>query len=244
MQIIRGINQLRGFLKDNTALGCLADTGLLYAASDTDDRLYNQALEVFEALEEFDTRIYSNVISRMEFVDLIFRKQITIGAIETFKMLNTTTAHRGLFNILKSIRDENTALKHQNQSYKVSEGKLKKLREQLEIAAGPENWREFCQQFIGKMLLNEWTILEEEFGLHFVEVLEGQTSEVIERPLHWADMIRIMGTQGIRGPDAMIANLFLKSRLPLLITTDSDIVRSFDEDDPEHQTKTILHLEQ
>ena len=125
--------------------GILADTGFLYAASDTDDRLFKQALEVFELLEEFKTRIYANVISRMEFVDLIFRKQITIGAVETFQNMNTETTHKVLFNLLKSIRDENTAQRKDNQSYKIPEGRLKKLREQIELSANPVRMEEVLQ---------------------------------------------------------------------------------------------------
>lgn len=66
-------------------------------------------------------------------------------------------------------------------------------------------------------------------GLNFVEVLEGGRSDVIAEPLHWSDMVEVIGEQGIRGPDAMIANLFLKSRLSLLITTDKEIAGSFNE---------------
>lgn len=245
MQVIRGISQLADYLNNNGCEpGCLSDTGFLYALSDTDDRLYKEALNVFDLFEEFNVRIYANVISRMEFIDLLFRKQITIGAVETFKKLNVGTTPKGLFNLLKSIRDENTALLNDNQSYKVPEGKLKKLREQLELYAGPTEWKEFSRRFTGEMLFNEWKIFEQELGLNLVEVLEGGTSDIIAQPLHWSDMVQVMGKEGIRGPDAMIANLFLKSCLPLLITTDNDIVRSFDDDDPEHASKTIFHLEQ
>jgi hypothetical protein len=93
------------------------------------------------------------------------------------------------------------------------------------------------------MLFNEWQIFEQELGLNFVEVLEGGTCDVLVKPLHWIDMVRIMGEQGIRGPDAMIANLFLKSRFRLLITADKDIALSFSDDDPEHEYKTILYID-
>jgi hypothetical protein len=35
-------------------------------------------------------------------------------------------------------------------------------------------------------------------------------------------MVQIMGKNGMRGSDAMILNLYLKSEFPLLITGDSD----------------------
>ena len=241
MQIIRGTNQFRDWLRANGPVSCLADTGFLYAVADTDDRLYANAIEVFDALEENKVPVYVNVISRLEFVDLVFRKQITIGAVEAFGESDPLAAQKGLFNLLKSIRDENTAQKRSGQSYKVSDNKLKKLREQLGLVDA-FGWRRFCQEYAGEKLFNEWEILEDELGFNFIEVLEGQTSGVIEQPLRWADMVRVMGEKGLRGPDAMISNLFLKSKLPLLITTDFDIADSFDAE-ADMTAKAILHLE-
>jgi hypothetical protein len=50
---------------------------------------------------------------------------------------------------------------------------VKKLRRELELAAGPKKWRAFCQTYAGDMRLNEWKILEQDLGLYFVEGLEG-----------------------------------------------------------------------
>lgn len=240
MRVLRGLDSLRKFFEINRA-GVLADTGFLYAAADTDDRLNDQALDVYELLEEFEIPVYVNVISRMEFADLIFRKQLTIGAIETYEKMSGNEK-KSMFNFLKSIRDENTAHLRAGQSYKIAEGKLKKLRsafEELDAAA----WRIFCEQYAGEKLSNEWRILEEEFGMEFIEVMEGQTSEVIARPLYWRDMIQVMGREGLRGPDAMIANLYLKSSLSLLFTTDGDIINSFGDDNEEHAGKFVFHLQ-
>ena len=241
MRVLRGLDSFKKFI-DSSRSGVLADTDFLYASADTDDRLNDKALEAFEILEELEVPIYVNVISRMEFADLIFRKQLTIGAIETYEKMGSED-HRDLFNFLKSIRDENTAHRRSGQSYKVAEGRLKKLRAHFE-GVSETAWKVFCGQYAGEKLSNEWKILEEEFGMKFIEVLEGQTSDIIEKPLYWGDMIQVMGREGLRGPDAMITNLFIKSRLPLLITTDADIVKSFGDDDPDHIEKYVFHLEQ
>lgn len=244
MRVIRGANQLKHYLNSNDcSSGCLADTGFLYAASYTDDRVYPQAVEAFELLEEFDIPIFANVISRMEFVDLIFRKQLTLGALQIFKELKATPTHEDLFNFLKKIRDEDTSHKRHRRSYKIGEKQLKKLRQKLELALGSTGWKAFCSKYAGAMLKNEWQIMEEELGLHFVEVLEGQTSDIITEPLKWIDMVQTMGDLGIRGPDAMILNLFTSSNLPLLITADKDFEFK-DSDDKSNLGKTILILEE
>jgi hypothetical protein len=243
MKIVRGITELKCFMrKIDCSTGCLADTGFLYGASDMDDLFYKQAQEVFEILEEQNIPVHTNVISRMEFVDLIFRKQLTIGAISLFESLNTQTEHKNLFDFLKKIRDDNTAAKRNKQSYKIGENQLKKLRAKIENSAGAAGWKSFCLKYAGLMLLQEWKILEEELGLYFIEVLDGQTSELIPNPLHWSDMIHTMGELGIRGPDSMIINLFKCSSLPLLITTDKDF--NFNEvDDGFLDSKGVLILD-
>ena len=244
MEIIRGTDELRERLAaGRCGPGCLADTGFLYAASYMDDRVHQKAVEAFDLLAEFEVRIYANVISRMEFVDLVLRKQITLGAIQTFERMNAKSAHATLFKLLKNIRDENVAHRRKGPSYKISESTLKKLRKEMEAAAGSKGWSVFCASYLGEILLKEWEILEEELGLRFVEALDGRTSEVIDHPLLWADMVQLMGHKGIRGPDAMIVNFFLKSRLPMLVTTDSDIVGLFEVDDLTCADKTILHLD-
>ncbi len=72
------------------------------------------------------------------------------------------------------------------------------------------------------MLVNEWTMMDEEIGLNFIEAVDGGTSEEITSPLQWSDMVDLMGEHGMWGPDAMILNLFNNSKFSLLVTSDSD----------------------
>lgn len=244
MQILRGIDQLKNFLSQtDCSNGCLADTGFLYGASYTDDRVYKQALEVFLVLEEQNIPIYTNVVGRMEFVDLVFRKQVTLGAIKVFGALNPKSSHKALYDLLKKIRDDDTASNRNGQSFKVGEKQLKKLREKIVESTGEKGWQSFCSKYVGQMLINEWQILEDDLGLHFLEVMEGQTSQLIPQPLHWKDMVHTMGELGVRGPDAMIINLFKTSSINLLVTADKDFEFS-GANDISLQSKAVLILEE
>jgi hypothetical protein len=244
MQILRGIDQLNIFLNQiDCSVGCLADTGFLYGASYTDDRVYHEALDVFLILEEKSIPIHTNVVGRMEFVDLVFRKQLTLGAIKIFSLMNPKTSHKSLYDFLKKIRDDDTAIKKTGQSFKIGEKQLKKLRDKIEESSGESGWRQFCSTYVGEMLTNEWEMLEEDLGLHFIEVMEGQTSVLIPKALYWKDMVKTMGQLGVRGPDAMIINLFQSCILPLLITADKDFEFS-NVSDGFLKNKAILILEQ
>ncbi len=243
MTIIRNLKDLSlYFQKSDCQPGCFADTGFLYAVAYDDDRLFNKANDVLDLFSEHKVSIYANVISRMEFVDLIFRKQVTIGCIQLLDKLKREIHAQPIYNLLKDIRDKDTAARRQSQSYKIDERRLKKLRETVEQAYGIIDWKDFCKKYVGSMLVEEWTLLENEFGLNFVEVLEDAKSDLMNEPLTWKDMVQVMGEHGLRGPDAMIVNLFSKSKFPLLITSDGDFETCFTDPLQTQSEKTIFIL--
>lgn len=186
MEILRGVGSLKKFLMTtDCSAGCLADTGFLYGVSDVDDRVYEQAQAIFEILEEKNIPVHTNIIGRVEFVDLVFRKQLTIGAIKLFESMTPHSSHKGLYNFLKKIRDDNTIARRNRQSFKLGETQLKKLRSKLEDLVGVGGWQNFCTKYAGEMLLNEWRILEEELGLYFICFADIET----DLPAHKAVLI-------------------------------------------------------
>lgn len=89
MKLLRTVDELGSFLEHSTReFGYLADTGFLYALAYEDDRLHHRANDILDLLSEREVALYANVISRLEFVDLIFRKQVTQGAIQQFNALD------------------------------------------------------------------------------------------------------------------------------------------------------------
>ena len=137
MRVLKGIQDLSDFFSNHdSSLGCLADTGFLYAISYDDDRLFEKANVVLDMLADHDVPIFANVISRVEFIDLIFRKQVTLGAVQMFEMIEDSSKYKNFFNFLKHIRDQNTAHKRQQSSYKIDERSLKRLRHSLKATVG------------------------------------------------------------------------------------------------------------
>lgn len=243
MQILRTAQALSTYLKNkNCKPGCFADTSFLYGVAYRDDRLFERANDVLDLLSENAVPIYANVISRMEFVDLILRKQLTAACVALFDELEPSSDNKELFNLLKNIRDRNTAARRDHESYKINESQIKKLRKLIINSTAGTDWKGFCGKYTGALLVSEWRMTEEEMGLNFVEILEGATSEFFKEPLLWNDMVQIMGKNGMRGPDAMIVNLFLKSSFPLLITGDSDFESAMTDSGGGHPEKTVFIL--
>jgi predicted nucleic acid-binding protein len=223
MRLICKVEDL-GIFIDRTGIepGCFADTGFLYAISYDDDQFHQRANQVHDLVADKKMSIFANVISRMEFVDLIFRKQVTSGAIQLFGELDSSLSSSKIFKLLKKIRDDQTAAVREDKSFKVGERQLKDLRSYISETDSIKDWKSFCERFVGQLLSSEWALLENDFGLNFVEVMEGKPSGLFNSDLKWSDMVALMGINGMRGPDAMILNLFAKSKFPLLITADSD----------------------
>jgi len=243
MQVLRGLDELSNFIATNDCqLGCFADTGFLYGLAYDDDRLFTQANDVHDLLAEASIPIYSNVISRLELIDLIFRKQVTTGCVQMLNGTGSPAHGKDIYKILKDIRDKVTAAERRKESYKIDEGRLKKLRKNIDAEYGVSDWQQFCEKYVGTMLAREWSILEQELGLNFVEVMEGQTSPLFNNPLYWNDMVQVMAKHGQRGPDAMIINLFVQSKFPLLITSDSDLESCFKDPLQNYSDKAIFVL--
>ncbi len=243
MRILNNLQEVHRYIQQQGSLkGCLADTGFLYALSYCDDRFFDKANDVLDLLSEKQIAIFTNVVSRMEFVDLIFRKQITGGAIHIYEELLPKEKNKHFYNFVKSIRDQESRGRKINNSFKVGEYHIKKLREEILQYYGDKSWQDFCRQFVGNMLVNEWLILEKEFGLNYMEALEGSNHEQLNLPLYWLDVVQLMGEQGFRAPDAMIVNFFSKSKFDLLITSDQDFKKFFSTTEKELNSKAVYIL--
>lgn len=243
MKILKSIEDLHQYLKNNDlGPGCFADTGFLYGLTYDDDRLFDSANDVHDLLSRFKISIYTNVISRLELIDLVFRKQVTQGCISTFNSHSIINFHSEIYKLLKDIRDKYSTALRKKTSYKIDERRLKQIRKNINHEYGFYDWKDFCRTYLDSTFINEWVVIEDEFGLNFIESMEGETSPLLNSPLLWKDMVHIMATEGQRGSDAMIINLFKKSKFPLLITSDSDLENSFGEDSYPLQDKAIFIL--
>jgi predicted nucleic acid-binding protein len=243
MLILNNLKEVNQYLEQLGSLhGCLADTGFLYALSYDDDRFFEKANDLHDLLSEKQIAIFTNVVSRMEFVDLIFRKQVTGGVIQLYDELIAKENSKYFYNFVKNIRDLESRGRKINNSFKVGEYHIKKLREEISQHYGDKSWQDFCRQFVGKMLINEWRLLENEFGLNYMEALEGTCHELLNLPLDWVDVVQLMAEQGFRTPDAMIINMFSKSKFELLITSDQDFKKFFSTSDKELNSKAIYIL--
>lgn len=59
--------------------------------------------------------------------------------------------------------------------------------------------------------------------MEMISVRDGDNSPHLESVPRWEDATMLMGKYGIASADAMILNMFLCSRIPVLLTADSEM---------------------
>jgi hypothetical protein len=68
-----------------------------------------------------------------------------------------------------------------------------------------------------------WSQAEAELGLNFISLRADDNSDYLHSHPDWDEAIRIMGRYGIGSSDAMIVNMFLCSKMPVLLTADTEM---------------------
>ena len=96
----------------------------------------------------------------------------------------------------------------------------------------------FCRNYLSGKLAPIWSDAEKELGLNFISLRSEDNSSYLDKIPDWEDVISMMGKYGIGSSDAMILNMFLCSKIPVLLTTDLEMAECAAEES--HGTKFIF----
>jgi predicted nucleic acid-binding protein len=209
-------SQFEWYLKElpSPPQGCFVDTNLLFAADYEVHRLYDEAVELGEALLLHRIPIFSNATIRSELLEL--KRRVLIGeALLDFLEMGQKHLPVRVVNALRSLKTSIRESIATGSHYLLSDRQIKKSRDLFESEIGPGTWKDFCSKFIGDKLESEWERQVERKGINY---LDGRPSEYLTSPIEWSDAIRLIETFGIGTSDAMILNIFLKSVFPFIVT--------------------------
>lgn len=225
MRLISDVSEFKSFVEssEKVARGCVVDTSVLFAVT-YESKSHLAATEAMEFLAEKSVPLISNVTTRSEFLDVIIRRQLTCGVIEFFNRYGKTIdSSTRLFKILKSVRDKESENESQGDVYVLEPTRLKEIRRLLSDDGNRvSRWLQFCAHYLSPRLQDEWELLEDEYGLTFLEVLEGEINDYFPKGLLWKDLVKLAGRSGLRSSDAMILNFFGSSVFEVLVTRDHD----------------------
>ena len=84
-------------------------------------------------------------------------------------------------------------------------------------------WQKFCHDFLHDKITPIWSETEKELNLNFITLRSQDHSPYLNTNPEWERAVDIMGRYGISSADAMIVNMFLCSKIPLLLTADLEM---------------------
>ncbi|MGE4232380.1 MAG: hypothetical protein AB7F43_03535 [Bacteriovoracia bacterium] len=220
------INDLPEILNSNRSVktGCIVDTNLLFAASFPLDSFNEWAEEVFKTLSNLQIPIFTNLNVRSEFIELNRRVLIPECLIDMHEDLAGRFTPR-IEQQLKSLRTLKANASKENRTFKFSDSEIKRYRKLLaEFTLGSDNgWDLFCREYFHPFIKDVWNEAVEDLLIKFLGTREIEAGEFFTERPHWNEMVNILGLTGIGSSDAMIVNMFLKSKFTLIGTSDQDV---------------------
>ncbi len=205
--------------------GCIIDTNVLFAASFPLDTYNEWAEKLFGILHGLGIRIFTNVNVRSEFIELNRRALLPEGLIDFYEELNGQLVPEVELK-LKSLKTRKETAAKGNKTFKLSDYDIKEFRRLLSSythPTGKNGWDLFCRDYFHPYMKNVWEDAVSTLNISFLGTRNIDDKTLFDGHPTWDDMIDVLGRSGMGSTDAMIVNLFLKSKLKMIVTTDSDI---------------------
>lgn len=207
--------------------GCILDTNVIFAASFPLDAHNEWAEKVVHELHAAGIPIFSNINVRSEYLDLNRRVLIPEGLMDFFRDYEPNLPGEVAMS-LKALRTRMDRANLESRTFKLSDSDIKRYRQLLsKIGGGIDGrtslWDEFCEEYLLPYISSVWTEVVQSLRLEFLGTRAIENRENFNHKPNWERVIEIIGRSGIGSADAMIVNLFLASKLPLIVTADSDV---------------------
>ena len=221
------LDDIRTLIKQNPSLkrGCIVDTNVIFAAMFPLDAHNDWAESTLEELRRLEIPIYSNINIRSEFIDLNRRVLIPEGLMDFYYYYGSELPESVSLG-LKSLQTRKKKAAEENRTFKLSDVEIKryrKLLDQYKHNSGVNGWTAFCEEYFRPYIKPVWSEAVQRLHLNFVGTRAIESKEHFESDPTWEEMTDIVGRSGIGSSDAMIVNLFIKSKFSLIVTADSDV---------------------
>lgn len=205
--------------------GCIVDTNILFAANYNLDHFHEAAIDIFEVLMAEGIPRFANVNVRSEFIHLSRKVVIAQALLDLFHAAGTDLP-QDIYNKLKSLRTRSDKREKEESLFRIQDHEIEEIRTlftSYKLAADRDLWDLFCEDYLKGKLNTEWEWVEEDFGINFLTLRHGEDSKHLDGELNWEDAVNIIEKTGIGSADAMIVNLFIRSKYAFIVSGDADI---------------------
>ena len=202
------------------------DTNILFSYSYDTDIFHDEILNIFSIIKDKKTKIYSNITTRSEFIELQRRVIITealtwIGE-KIYGVSNSSNIARELKShttkVRKRVIEKNPLI--------LNDIDIKKFKDLLSISTEKTNnvWLKICNDNLSTKLKKSFEIISHYVELEYISLRADDRSSEIIGEVSWDGMCEIIEATGLATNDAMILNIFQNTDIPFLFTSDFDIV--------------------
>ncbi len=222
--MIHPFSEMKNYIRKEKIATCFVDTTVLFSATYTLDVFNSETELIFDIISNEKILPFTNINVRAEFLEnhrRVLIAECLIDFLEDFSselngpLLEKLKSHRTVYR--RKIADEKSA--------KIDVGQIKVFRRLLSsFKTSKENgWIIFCRDYLNSRLKPIWPGTEIFFDLNFISIRTNDKNDFMLRNPQWEEAISLMGLYGIASNDAMILNMFLCSKIPILITTDLEM---------------------
>ena len=234
--MIKPLTSLSDFLTVTNPSSCFVDTSILFSASHTPDPFNTESEKAFESINKFSIPIFTNINVRSEFLENHRRVMIPDSLIDFLEQMRDSLDEL-LINKLTSHRTSYQKKLEEEKSAKFDVNQIKKFKNLLSANA-INGWDSFCSAFLDKRLELIWPETEKLLNLNFISVRSNDHHPFLNSLPEWEQAVSLMGRYGIASNDSMILNMFLCSKIPILLTADLEMAEVLDKE--AHKAKTVF----
>ena len=222
--MIQGFTELPNFLNTTEPLGCFADTTVLFSFSYPLDAFNDASESALEPLYLNAVPIFSNVIVRAEFLEQHRRALIPECLIDFYQDFEGELPT----SIRLKLQSHQTSYRrkmNEEKSAKLDANQIKSFRSLLSSLVGPHGngWELLCRGYLDSKMAPLWDTLVGRLNLTFLSLRATDGNVHLHSSPTWESAVSLMGRYGIASSDAMILNMFLCSKIPVLLTADLEM---------------------
>ncbi|MFN7906417.1 MAG: hypothetical protein ACK5P5_14645 [Pseudobdellovibrionaceae bacterium] len=205
--------------------GCFIDTTILFSATYPLDSFNDECEFVFDFLAENQVQIFTNINVRAEFIENHRRALIADCLIDLLEdeganydgvLLEKLKSHRTSFR--RKVSEEKSAKMDVNQIKT-----FRRLLAGLHKNSSGDGWDLFCKKYLLNKIEPLWDAAQEIYQLNFISIRSDDEHPHLNSIPQWKNAEKLVGRYGIASSDAMILNMFLSSKIPVLLTADLEM---------------------
>lgn len=229
--MIESFSMLPAFLSKNKIIGCFTDTTVLFSFSYPLDLFNDDSEAALRPLSGSNIPIFTNVNVRSEFLEN-HRKVLIAESLIDFLEEMTPDLDGGLIEKLKAHRTSYRRKVNEEKSAKIDINQIKKFRKLLTSRKSSiENgWEGFCRKYLNGKIETIWPMIQSELNIQFISLRSKDGSPYLHSIPEWKQVMSLMGRYGIASSDAMILNMLLCSKIPVLLTADLEMAEVADKE--------------